>query len=339
MARGIVKDSKATPYTYEQILIASERQRYQKTAASRDPVQLDCSSCHVLDSGDAQVPTIPTITSTPLPSRTSGKYFLPIHFENQCRACHTLTFDPRMETVEVPHGVQPDQVSAFLNQTYAAQVLSDDPKLLNEVYTPKATLPGKSPTEMPARKKLDETVAIALKCFFDEAPGGGVAIQKNNCNECHYFRKDEKTSKSLVEPTKVPEIWFTHAVFDHTAHRGVSCRECHSRSYAVEADGKTMVKDASNVATDVLIPAIDNCVQCHAPSKASGGWFASAASASNGGASFDCTECHRYHNGDNSLQGPGAKVQDATTERDVAQFLSGIGGAATRSPEKKAVTP
>ena len=339
MAPGIVKAPNLTAYTYEQIQIPSERERYRKSASPKDPVQLDCASCHVLDSGDTKVSTNSAIASSPPPSRSPGKYYLPIKFENQCRACHTLTFDPRMEDVEVPHGVQPDRVDAFLRQTYAAQVLSEDPKLLNEVYTPRTVLPGKSPIETPARKKLDDTVALALKAFFDETPVEGSSIKKNNCNECHYFKKDEKGSKNLVEPTKVPDVWFTHAAFDHTAHRGVSCRDCHSRSYALEADGKTLAKEPSTVATDVLIPTIDNCVQCHAPAKGTGGWFASAPSTGTGGASFDCTECHRYHNGDNPLQGPGAKARDAVEERTIAEFLSGIGEGSSKASAKKAEKP
>ena len=339
MASGIVKDPKATPYTYGQIPIASERERYRKSAAPTAPVQLDCASCHVLDPGDASHPVNPAVATTTPPVRTPGAYYRPITFENNCRACHSLSFDPRMPDVEVPHGVQPDVVESSLRQTYAAQVLSDDPKLLSEVYTPKAPLPGKAPVETPARKKLDDAVAVALKSFFDESPAESGSIRKNNCNECHYFKKDEKAAKGLVEPTKVPEIWFTHAAFDHTAHRGVSCRECHSRSYPLEADGKTPTKDASTVATDVLIPNIDNCVQCHAPSKGWAGWFASSPASSTGGASFDCTECHRYHNGDNPLQGPGARAQDATADRTVAEFLSGIGGGSAPAPEKKADKP
>jgi hypothetical protein len=329
MTPGIVKDDKETPYTVERIPIAAERARYQKAGKPGDPVQLDCSSCHVLDASDSKIAPNPAFASVPLPSRNAGRYFLPINYQNQCRACHTQTFDPRpgLKDVEAPHGVQPDQVVAFLKRTYAEKALADDPSVLNRKVT-LSPLPGKRPKESTAGKLLDDSVTKATRFLFEN---------RTSCLECHHVQADPQGAPARVEPTKVPEIWFTHAAFDHTAHRGVSCRECHSRSYALEPDGKTRVKDSSSVSTDVLIPAIDNCVQCHAPAHGQGGWFAtSSSSPTTGGASFDCTECHRYHNNDNPLQGFGASVRDAEGERTIAEFLTGKGGPASRRPESKA---
>jgi hypothetical protein len=330
MMPGIVRDAKETPYTVEQIPIAAERARYQKSGSAKDPVQLDCSSCHVLDATEIQATANPAVSSASLPSRNPGRYFLPISYANQCRACHTQTFDPRpdLKDLEVPHGVQPDQVISFLKRTYAAKVV-DDPSVLNRKVTA-IPLPGKSPAESTTGKLLDDAVTKATRFLFEN---------RTSCKECHHIQDDAKGIASKVEPTKVPPIWFTHAAFGHTSHRGVSCRDCHARSYALEQDGKTLVKDSSKVATDVLIPAIDNCVQCHAPSKSPGGWFASSSSATTGGVSFDCTECHRYHNGDNLLQGYGAPAEDADHERTITEFLQGAGGRSLKATAEKSGKP
>lgn len=335
MMPGIVVRPGDTPYTVARIPVASERGRYQAPGGSTtDAVQLDCSSCHRLDATEVPPSTDPAFAASTFPKRSPGKYYLPATFENSCRACHSLNFDPGMKDVEAPHGVQPDRVAEFLERTYAAQVLSDDPKLL-DAYVPAVRLPGKSPVDATVRKKRDEAVARALTFLFPQptaGPATSKATNANSCLECHYYDEGrEKGVPTKVEPTKVPEVWYTHAAFDHTAHRGVSCRDCHAKSYALELDGKTPVPDASIVATDVNLPGLDNCVKCHAPAKGQGGWFASSSTAGTGGASYDCTECHRYHNGDRPLQGEGAKPQDATVERTIVDYLRGSAPKASAS--------
>ncbi len=340
MMTGIVKTPGDTPKTYGDIPVASERARYQGTGKLTDSIQLDCTSCHQLDSSEIKAAPNPAVASATLTVRSPGRYYLPITFENQCRACHALTFDPVMKEVEAPHGVQPGQVADFLQRTYAAQVLSEDPKLL-DVFVPPVRLPGKTPVPATAKKRLDESVEKALAFLFpkEAATKSDQAGSNNNCLECHHYGEaGAKGVPTRVEPTRVPDVWFTHASFDHTAHRAVSCRECHSGSYALNEDGKTLNPKASVVATDVLLPAIDNCVQCHAPAKEQGGWFGSAR-ASTGGASFDCTECHRYHNGDRTSQGAGASAQDATVERSIADFLQGTDGRPRPSSTAKSPQP
>ena len=331
MTPGLVRDLEETPYTMDRVPIASERARYRKSGSPTEKVTLDCSSCHVLDTLDLKAAPNPAVGSASVPGRNPGRYFLPVNYENQCRACHTQTFDPRpgMEHLEAPHGVQPGEVIAFLKRTYAEKVVGDDPAVLNRKVTV-GTLPGKSAAESTARKLLDESVAKATRFLFEN---------RTSCLECHHVEKDDKGAPARVEPTRVPQVWFTHATFDHTAHRGVSCRECHPRSYALKDDGKTPSPDASIVATDVLIPGIDNCVRCHAPAKGQGNWFASSAAPSTGGASHDCTECHRYHNGDNLLQGDGARAQDAGLERSIVEFLGASGGKPVKPEPSKPSSP
>jgi hypothetical protein len=101
-----------------------------------------------------------------------------------------------------------------------------------------------------------------------------------------------------IEPVNVTQVWFPRAVFDHSAHRALECAACH-------ADARTSQKSS-----DVLLPGIKTCVQCHSP-----------ASGRSGGAGDSCTECHRYHNGDHPLQGMGASSRGVRERRTIDEFL------------------
>ena len=105
-----------------------------------------------------------------------------------------------------------------------------------------------------------------------------------------------------VSPTKVPSVWLPHAKFNHTAHRAVTCVDCHAQA------------TNSTTHTDVMIPGIDNCVKCHAPPTP----FLGTPKARH-----NCTECHRYHNGEHALQGIGAAGRNPAATRSIEGFLSG----------------
>jgi hypothetical protein len=62
--------------------------------------------------------------------------------------------------------------------------------------------------------------------------------------------------------------WFPHSRFKHDSHRLLNCTACH-------ADAPN-----SRLTSDVLLPTIESCRECHKPT---------------GGARTDCAECHTYH--------------------------------------------
>jgi hypothetical protein len=332
MMPGIVKSPNDTPYKIQDIPVVAERSRYAKTDSPTEAVQLRCDSCHVLDSTEIKRSANPSVATVSLPARSQGAYYLPATFENTCRACHILTVPSGDKPLEVPHGVQPGEVKEFLSGAYSSQILADEPKILDS-FVPSVKIPGKTPVDATVGKKRDESLNLTLRELFPKEvkppysssdPRKSVS-NANNCTECHYYGPlDDRGIPKLVEPTNVPEIWFTNANFDHSAHRGVSCRECHAKA------------EESWVATDYLNPGIDNCVQCHAPASSGAGWLGLGSSKGpTGGVSYDCTECHRYHNGDKALQGYGASAENPTTVRSISKFLSGTGG----EPPKIESTP
>ncbi|MCI0460753.1 MAG: cytochrome c3 family protein [Gemmataceae bacterium] len=265
------------------------------------PIQLSCTSCHASDPADLGLKR-GDLTGLPeaalMPERRGGAYMLPITYENQCKACHPLTVpsntdDPKSPRLEVPHRLQPFPLHEYLRGLYTRQFvdLEKHPGLL-EQFVPTRPLPGKFPAAVErktARDLIDTQVLNAEKVLFKEG--------KQTCSECHYYEGRVSAAGALksgvaprdltIVPGEVPSVWFKHARFDHAAHRALDCRECHQKA------------DTSTSSKEVLIPGMDNCLQCHAPRTGSG-------AQARGGARFDCVECHRYHHGDQPLHGLGS---------------------------------
>jgi hypothetical protein len=251
----------------------------------------------------------------PGPTRADGRAMLPITYENQCRSCHPLQFDPSVPSLEMKHGLQPSQVHESLWEIYAAQYQREDPALFGE-RLPQRPLPGRSdvPASKSARELIERKVRIAERILFGP----------KKCGECHSYVTipDHSPVAALdhwdparnvaVKATNVPGIWFRSAVFDHTAHRALDCKACHDGAYPTSGQ-------PSRSSQDVLIPSQEICLKCHSPSRP-----ASASMSPQGGAGFDCTECHRYHNGDALLQGRGATARGVKERMSLPRFLLGV---------------
>src|SRR5439155_3495234 len=141
-----------------------ERDRYrrQQPAGQRGDaalVQLTCSSCHVLDRADLSEKSA---KFTGLPPRAAGDLILPIVYENHCRACLALTFEPRSPELTIPHRLQPRQVHDFLWGAYAAEELAKkDRDLPKAIGRP---MPGTNAADV--RKGLDGKLAGKMEAFL-----------------------------------------------------------------------------------------------------------------------------------------------------------------------------
>jgi hypothetical protein len=322
--RSVTKDPRKLQFSHERHLlpgipIKNEKDELGgplKKHENGAPVQLQCASCHQLDTGDfgfgkQQVRESP---KSVLGQRDSGAYMLPVTYENHCQACHPLTIarkhpgDENLGLLAVPHRWQPDKLHGFLVDFFTAQVARGQAGFMEKKLT--RPLPGKMPAllEPTAREAIQKNVEVAEKALYTSA---------QTCRLCHMLEgkglanaiKAEFMPGLHIAPTNVPRVWFQHAKFNHTAHRAVQCADCHD-----------MTKDSEkNIA--VLIPNRENCVQCHAPTTKAG----------TPGARFNCTECHLYHNRgtitedpflqDHFLQGIGAAKRNPSTARTVMDFL------------------
>jgi hypothetical protein len=154
------------------------------------------------------------------------------------------------------------------------------------------------------RQAIERKVLPALKSLFGSGQKG--------CLECHKMTPDpfklvrsENLETAAITSVKSPKVWLPGAAFDHSAHRAVRCLECHSQA----------LKQTKETKDVLLIPGIDNCIQCHAPAEVKAG-------VSRGGAGRHCTECHRYHNLDNPLAGRGSSTREAEFRFTIDGFLN-----------------
>jgi hypothetical protein len=297
-----------------------ERERYREgqpkgKKTDQDLIQLGCVTCHRLDSGDfgfksEQLGQV--AVSGALPVRGAGDYLMPITYENQCRACHPLTAKPaddsRAQVITVPHRLQPEEVREFLWGALAKdQVLRRRSEAPQRARRP---MPGRDLNEadMRARENIQSRLGTVERFLYQDkltAAAKLMFLGKQTCGECHrYKRVGTEIVPERIIPPRIPEIWFKHAVFNHAAHRLLDCLRCHAEA------------QTSEKSSDVLLPGIKTCVPCHSPREYQDGKL-------RGGARFDCTECHRYHHGDEPLQGIGAARRGAASGVDIDQFLSG----------------
>jgi hypothetical protein len=66
----------------------------------------------------------------------------------------------------------------------------------------------------------------------------------------------------------------------------------------------------------VLIEGIDSCRNCHQPATTHDGKVL-------GGIRSDCTDCHRYHNGEHAMQGIGSRRRDPAVRMTLEELLRG----------------
>jgi hypothetical protein len=327
MSAGMATPEKGDPkFTLDRLPLPFRKSYEDQQEAKGDTarIQLQCSSCHQLDHADLKLAG-PDMARG-IPQRGAGAYMLPIRYEAHCQACHPLTFDRTQEGdrassyLAVRHGLQPPEIRQYLEGLYTAKALNDELKIFTQ-FVPVRPLPGKLPSEdrTKVRTLINNKVAAAEKSLY---------LGKKTCGECHHYEPqdmvDEKNPGAApagrIAATQVPQVWFSHALFNHAAHRGVDCRSCHENAYA-DTEQKKPNLTASQASEDILIPGLGNCLECHAPQTGRGGLI-------RGGARYDCTECHRYHHGDYPLHGIGAAARAPAARRAIDDFLSG-----TRTPK------
>jgi hypothetical protein len=198
---------------------------------------------------------------------------------------------------------------------YANEALRDDPALLRRKL-PVRSLPSEAEEAraLEVGVALDAKLTAALRLLFVPDVSGaadttvGMPRSRRGCLQCHEVDglSDGPISAKIVERAVVrgpgvPRVWFSHARFDHAAHRDLGCAVCHAG-----------VGD-SITATDVLLPPMEQCLECHS---AGGDQAAGERGRSRSGAAgSSCTTCHRYHNGDHPLEGIGASSRGPKPRR------------------------
>ncbi|MFQ5960392.1 MAG: hypothetical protein ACE5MG_03275 [Candidatus Methylomirabilales bacterium] len=236
-------------------------------------LQLSCTYCHEPDERRA--------------------YFVPIAYEKHCTDCHPLDFDARLPETIAPHD-KPLIVRAFLREIFTTtseqcqrlkeEGRAEDPAFqdLKRRCQGLKLIKGEEEEEQPRRRRRrrrgreeeEEAPPSPEQWVPLQIQRGEAILFKQKCSFCHTLSYvPDKLPK--VAPTAIPIRWLRHSAFNHDAHRMLACTECHNAGESQET-------------TDVLLPSIATCRDCHHDA---------------GGAHSGCVECHLYH--------------DKTRERDL----------------------
>jgi len=206
-----------------------------------------------------------------------GRFMLPIRYEKHCAACHPLNL-PLLDVGRkhaalpavvafnaqpVPH-LEPGAVRDSLLSRLSQFALQHPEVLQQPADVIELPFPGKPPR--PARPREPRT------WVQDQLPGIERVVFDGSCRYCHVEKDPAQRVRSLprYEATRVATRWFPHAEFNHARHGALSCQECHPSA-------------SSSRTSDVLMPPITACVQCHNHRRAARS------------ARADCLECHHYH--------------------------------------------
>ena len=233
---------------------------------------LACNYCHTPDS--------------------DGVRFKPIEMEKNCGACHDLAFAKDGGIVRtLPHG-KPEQVAGIIRDFYLGQALS--PRAGVQRFAFERRAPGKLAEVELADLRITSTgearargdAAIA-QIFGADGKAGGL------CSDCHVVNNTgapNAAERYTVAPVTLASHYLPKGRFPHNQHKtydrktgDAACVTCHKGVMA------------SKASTDVLLPSVTQCRDCHGSSNV----------ATNVAAT--CSTCHGYHYGEGGQGGDFAR--------------------------------
>jgi len=96
------------------------------------------------------------------------------------------------------------------------------------------------------------------------------------CNKCHLIENPQARTPTIAR-VAIPHVWLPHGLFSHRSHRLLECASCHPDV------------SKSKAATDVNLPSIKVCQQCHRAAAQT------TEPISQHSATTNCVSCHDYH--------------------------------------------
>lgn len=205
---------------------------------------LECSSCHQ-----------PT---------EDGVRFQPVDMERDCQQCHSLALETIGGVVRTLRHGEPAQVAADI---YALYRSTGPPRPLtwNAIGRRRPgdfALGGTQAIYRRAQTARPARADAAVRAVFSR---GGV------CAECHVIAPPVRGNAAWrVTPVFQQSRYMTGGWFDHGPHEQEECASCHTA-------------ESSTLSSDLLIPGIATCRDCH-------GGEGSASDVPS-----SCAMCHDYH--------------------------------------------
>ncbi len=226
---------------------------------------LKCANCHEADG--------------------SGIGFRPIRMENHCSDCHRLDFEPNDPTRLLPHGDEAAVVDGI--RDYYARVALGGGVMMSDA--PSAVQLRRRPGEVLASGDAMAALAWAdrrSRLVIDEV------FDRRVCSTCHTLDRMAKPGGKAAATTlsggnlvlaPMPELPWRIQPIAKNGHRLSQARPFPHAQHTAEACASCHAAGDSKLATDVLMPPISRCRDCHGDR----GTSAKIQTV--------CTDCHGYH--------------------------------------------
>lgn len=182
-----------------------------------------------------------------------GVRFLPVDMEQDCESCHSLVYDRVGSTFRTLSHGNVEQVEADL--------LAADRSPRRPVSTGRVR-PGEFAQGGTYYSNFSRVSPSVLRASAMSEDG--------LCGECH-LPGDRSQGPLSVAPVTQQDRYFIHGWFDHADHTQEDCATCHAA-------------ESSGTASDLLLPDLASCRDCHQGEKSLAAEVPSS-----------CAMCHSYH--------------------------------------------
>lgn len=214
-------------------------------------ITLNCQNCHTPDE--------------------AGLRFKPTTMKEHCQACHSLEFEPKVTSRQVPH--EPvEKVMTAITEFYAQAALTETPidVVLNDESIRQPVRPGARASDVRRQAALvwatDKAAKITREIF-----------EVRVCFQCHQITpiaaEGNTPASWQIAPVAITQHWLPKSRFPHRQHNTTECGKCHEVS-------------ASKTSADIAIPGIKNCQECHGGNERT-----------RDKARGTCETCHGFHTG------------------------------------------
>lgn len=171
-----------------------------------------------------------------------GIGMLPIQMTKHCADCHQLAFDPKAPERKLPHGDTAAAVST-IQDFYASQALRGG--YLDDSAPASVRRRVGQPLREEEKKEALAWAEAKAKQQME------VILGTTLCKTCHVVDPPSAQNPSWqVKTPHVATVWMPKGIFVHAKHQTIDCAGCHDAR-------------KSSQATDVLMPSIATCRDCH----------------------------------------------------------------------------
>lgn len=196
----------------------------------------------------------------------NGVRFEPVDMKEDCSMCHSLAFEEIGGTIRTLRHGEPSQVRADLRAFYR----STGPNRPINLGGIERRRPG---ADNETRVASDYARAVRFRPSRANLAISEVFSRGGACYDCHGITPPTAPGRVDygIKPVTQTDRYMHKGWFSHEAHNDEDCSSCHNAP-------------ASKMATDLLLPGIKTCRECH------GGEFQTASDVPS-----TCAMCHDYH--------------------------------------------